>query len=114
MAIKRFLVDRYKVGLGHAMSATWSGSTIKARGYVTCYGEDHRFIVYFLTDDSPIPKPVYVVRNKVGAIFLPFKEMRPFVDLLRNEKPVYAYLNSDKPQWNSIKTSLEPVGEEES
>jgi len=39
--------------------------------------------------------------------------MEPFVDLLRNEKPVYAYLNSDIPAWNSIRTTQEPVGEEE-
>jgi len=113
MVIKRFLVSRYQIKLGHALSATWSGTRIKARGIVACYGADHRFIAYFLTDDSPVPKPVYVVANKVGAIFLPFKEMEPFIDLLRNEKPIYAYLNSDRPDWNSISTSMEPVGEEE-
>lgn len=113
MVTKTFVVQRYKVGLGHAMSATWGGKKIKARGYITCYGHDHRFIIYFLTDDSPVPDPVYVVENKVGAIFLPFKEMGPFVDIMRNEKPIYAYINSDKPEWNSIKTSKEPVGEEE-
>jgi hypothetical protein len=113
MVIKRFLVSRYQLKLGHAMSATWSGTRIKARGVVACHGTDHRFIAYFLTDDSPVPDPVYVVANKVGAIFLPFKEIEPFVDLLRNEKPIYAYLNSDHPEWNSISTSMEPVGEEE-
>ena len=113
MVIKRFLVSRYQIKLGHAMSATWSGKSIKARGIAACHGDDHRFIAYFLTDDSPVPDPVYVVKNKVGAIFLPFKEMGPFVDLLRNEKPIYAYLNSDRPEWNSISTSMEPVGEEE-
>ena len=57
--------------------------------------------------------PVYIPANEVGAIFLPFREMAPFVDLLRNEKPIYAYLNSDPPQWNSLETRQEPVGEEE-
>jgi len=113
MAAKSFLVTHYKVALGHAMSATWSGKKIKIRGYVACYGSDHRFIAYFLTDDSPVPGPVYVVANKVGAIFLPFDEMPPFVDMVRNEKPIYAYLNSDHPEWICIKTSEEPVGEEE-
>ena len=113
MVIKKFLVSRYQLKLGHEMSATWSGKRIKARGIVACYGEEHRFIAYFLTSDSLVPDPVYVVNNKVGAIFLPFKEMCPFVDMLRNEKPIYAYLNSDKPEWNSISTSMEPVGEEE-
>jgi len=70
-------------------------------------------IAYFLTDNSPIPGPVYSVANKVGLIFLPFHEMEPFVDLLRNEKPVTAYLNSDSPQWNQLFTGKEPVGEAE-
>jgi hypothetical protein len=39
--------------------------------------------------------------------------MGPFVDLLRNEKPVMAYLNSHKPQWNQFSTGKEPVGEAE-
>jgi hypothetical protein len=114
MAIKRFTVERYEVKLGHALTATWSGIGIKARGIVACRGQDHRFIAYFLTDESPVPDPVYVIPNKVGAIFLPFDEMGPFVDLVRNEKPIYAYLNSDKPEWNSLSTGQEPVGEEES
>ena len=115
MAIKSFEVTSYKMALGHGMTATWSGTQISIRGYVACYGSDnYRFIAYFLNDNSPVPGPVYHVPNKVGAIFLPFKEMPPFVDLVRNEKPVYAYMNSDRPEWNSLKTSQEPVGEEES
>ena len=114
MAIKNFQVDRYKMALGQEMSATWGGQQIRIRGYVACYGGGHRFIAYFLTDDSPVPEPVYIADNKVGAIFRPFNEMQPFVDLVRNEKPVYAYLNSDRPEWNSLKTANEPVGEEES
>jgi len=113
MAVKRFLVSSYQVKLGHGMSSTWSGVDIVARGVVSCHGEGYKFIAYFLTDDSPVPDPVYKVNDRVGAIFLPFEDMPPFVDLLRNEKPIYAYMNSDKPEWNSISTSLEPVGEEE-
>ena len=113
MATKRFMVERYEIKLGHALTATWSGKVIRARGVVACHGGDHRFIAYFLTDDSPVPGPVYIVANKVGAIFLPFPEMGPFVDLLRNEKPVYAYMNSDRPEWNQLYTGKEPVGEAE-
>lgn len=114
MTKKIFEVQNYKVGLGHAMSATRGGISIKARGYVTCYGDGYRLIVYGLTDDSPIPDPMFVVQNRVGALFLPFDELAGFVDMVRNEKPVYAYLNSDKPEWISLRTSSEPVGEEES
>lgn len=114
MAINRFVVESYTVKLGHALTATWGGTQIRARGIMVCYGGDHRFIAYFLTDDSSTPDPVYIPANKVGAIFLRFDEMPPFVDLVRNEKPIYAYLNSDRPEWNNLSTSQEPVGEEES
>lgn len=113
MTTERFCVDTYSITLGDAMTATWSGVLIKARGIIQCRGEGWRFIAYFLTEDSPVPYPVVVRRNKVGAIFRPFEEMSAYVDLLRNEKPVYAYLNSAKPQWNSLSTAQEPVGEEE-
>ena len=113
MAIKQFQIETYEITLGHAMSATWGGVPILARGIVACYGGDHRFIAYFLAPGSQVAQPTYIVANKVGAIFRPFEEMAAYVDMLRNERPVYAYLNSDKPQWNSLKTSKEPVGEQE-
>lgn len=114
MAIKRFSVYSYKITLAHGATATWGGKKIKARGILTCFGADGwRFIAYFLTDDSPVPNPMTILKNKVGAIFLPFKEMDAFVDLVRNEKPIYAYLNDVKPEWNSISSSSEPIGEEE-
>lgn len=113
MAIKTFMVETYQVAAGFGLSATWGGVTIKARGYVVCSGGDHRFIAYFLADDSAVPAPTYIPPNKVGAIFLPPTEMATFVDLVRNEKPIYAYLNSDRPEWNYVRSGPEPVGEEE-
>lgn len=113
MTIKQFTVENYSIKLGDEMSATWGGVPIKARGIVACHGGDHRFIAYFLSESSPVPDSVYVEANKVGAVFRPFEEMGAYVDLLRNEKPVYAYLNSSRPEWNNLGTSLEPVGEEE-
>lgn len=114
MAIKRFTVASYSVKLGDSLTATWSGTQIKARGIIACRGDNHRFIAYFLTEDSPVPNSVYIVANKVGAIFRPFDEMNAYIDLIRNEKPIFAYLNSSRPEWNNLSTSQEPVGEEES
>ncbi len=114
MAVKRFVVESYSVKIGDSMSATWSGTEIKASGIVACRGGDHRFIAYFLAEGSPVPDSVYIEENRVGAIFRPFEEMGTYTDLVRNEKPIYAYLNSNKPEWNNLSTSQEPVGEEES
>lgn len=71
------------------------------------------FYLLLLRDNSPVPNPVYIVANKVGAIFLPFKDMCPAVDLVCNKKPIYAYLNSERSEWNSISIMREPIGEEE-
>lgn len=113
MASKSFLIQNYQVALGHGLSAEWNGTEITSRGYIVCHGADHQLIAYFLAADSPVPKPTYEVDEQVGAIFLPFDAMGAFVDLLRNEKPIYAHLDSDNPGSNQIRTTREPVGEGE-
>ena len=113
MATKTFQVKKYELILGDAMEAVWRGVPIKARGILDCRGATHHLLIYFLNPDSQEPHPIYDPANKVGAIFLRFSEMAQFVDLVRNEKPVYAYLNDSNPEWNSISTSKEPVVEAE-
>lgn len=95
------------------MTGTAQGQAIKFRGILVCTGGDHTFALYFLTEDSPVPNPTYLPERKRGVIYLPFKDMPPFVDMIRNEKPIYAYLNSNRPEWNRLSTSQEPVGEGE-
>jgi hypothetical protein len=70
-------------------------------------------MMYFLTEDSPIPKPFYDVATETEAIFLPFRDMGQFVDLLRNEEPLSVVLDSERPEWNYIGTTREPIGEAE-
>lgn len=114
MATKTFSVNNYVAQMGFKSSASWSGVSITIQGYLTCYGADgYRFIVYGLHPSSPVPGPVYIEANKVGAIFIPFSDLSNYIDLVRNEKPIYAYMNSTTPNWNSLRTSAEPVGEEE-
>lgn len=114
MAIKTFVVNTYEIGTGYKNNATWGGVTIDIQGHLVCYSSDgYRFIIYGLHPNSQVPKPVYIEANKVGAIFIPFSELQNYIDLVRNEKPIHAYLNSTNPNWNSLRTSAEPVGEEE-
>ena len=112
MATKTFQVQSYKIKLGDTL--TTGGGARKFPAVVTCYGADgHRCALYFYHEEDPIYPPHYNPQHKFGTIQLRFKNIMPYIDLLRNEKPVYAYLNSDKPGWNNISTSKEPVGEEE-
>ena len=113
-----FIVKHYYIQLGDTLDAGPYGPEIKARGVISCLGEDqdkvtYVFFAYFLRDDSPVRGPFYNVRAKRGGIFVPFKEMGTFVDILRNEKPIYAYLDSDDPKKNRISTLWEDVGEGE-
>lgn len=48
-----------------------------------------------------------------AASYVPAEQFPWYVDLLRNEKPVGAYLNSDQPMLNTLRTFLELTGEEE-
>jgi len=115
MATKTFEVVTYVLNMGYKNGATWGGVAIQIQGYVAWTGADgSRLIVYGLHPSSPVPPaPVYNVAGNVGAIFVPFSEIGKYVDIVRNEKPVYGYLNSDNPNWISLSTSSEPIGEGE-
>lgn len=114
MPVKTFIVDYYRTRMGFKQSATFSGTRADIQGHIVCHGDHHRFIIYFVHPDSPTPQPYFHPSIKIGTIFLPFAHMTSYLDMLRNEKPIYAYLNSSKPEWNCLRTSNEPVGEEES
>ena len=110
MTIKKFEVKSYEIKLGEALEI--GGKKFPA--VIVCNGADgHRCILYFYHDGNPQNPPHYNPPYKVGTIQLRFKNIMPYIDMLRNERPVYAYLNSEKPWWNNISTSREPVGEEE-
>ena len=115
MAIRIFEITNYKIKLGYRISATFGVTTIKAAGVISCMGNDNqRVVIYFLHDESLIPNPAISAKGKWGNIFLP-KEMMPvWIDILRNEKPLFGYINTDIPKLTNISTSNEPVGEEES
>jgi hypothetical protein len=114
MAVRRFEISKYSIKLGDNMQASFGGTTIKARGVISCMGPDNQRVVgYFLADDSPVPTPTTTIGGKWGPVFLPKELMEQWVDMLRNEKPIYGYINTGRPEWTNISTSQEPVGEEE-
>ena len=89
------------------------GQTIKIRGLVRCMGEEQEMDVFFLAEDSPFPTPSFDMENNRGAMYLPIRDIDAFVDTLRNERPIYGHLRADNPEWMSVTTSNEPVGENE-
>jgi hypothetical protein len=95
------------------------GTTVKIRAIVRCTGvepksgENYALDVMFLAPDSPFPDAIFEADNKKGYMFLPISDLAAFVDILRNESPIYGHLRGDRPDWTSVTTTQEAVGEGE-
>lgn len=112
MPTKSFSVQSYEAAMARQM--TIGGGAAKFYAYICCHAKDGtRFCVYFLRPDSKPIDNIYNPAAKWATAYLPADQYTWYIDLLRNEKPVYAYLNSDKPIANRLYTGKEPVGEGE-
>lgn len=115
MPVRKFPITSYKITLDDNLHTIYLDATIKSRGVLSCIGpDDQRVVAYFLADDSPVPAPTTIFGGKWGPILLPKEMMGQWVDMLRNEKPLFGYINTDHPDWTNVSSSEEPVGEEES
>ena len=82
--------------------------------YIVCRGDGGCYVgIDFIISGQPIPANYVHSGCKSGGIKAPEEHFSWYIDLLRNEKPVRVYLNSDSPEWNALFTGYEPVGEEE-
>ncbi len=111
-----FEIKNYMVIWRQLEEREFTGVTALIRGLVRCNGvgmddqESYRLDVYFLSPESDVPAPQVDIRNRRGAIFMSIGDIHAFVDILRNEKPIFGHLRGDFPQWTSVTTSNEPVG----
>jgi hypothetical protein len=112
-----FEVKNYMVIFRQLEERDFDGVVAQIRGLVRCTGigtqddhDEYRLDVYFLSPGSDYPAPQVNLEDKSGAIFMPVDNMMMFVDVLRNEKPIFGHLRRDNPQWTSITTTNEPVG----
>lgn len=110
---ERFEVRKYVAQIGAKISVEWGGQKIDAKGIITCEGDDIELIFCFMGDAPEKYEPVVNATKRTAVIFLRFDEMPIVLDLLRNEKPVFGYVNEKHPRSTKISTSIEPVGEEE-
>ena len=111
MATKTFEISTYEITLARQM--TIGGGAIEFYSYIKCQGGGHTLLIYFLKPDSDDMDNIFLVDRKLGRIVVPWDQYPVYVDLLRNEKPVYAFMDSDRPISNRIYTGKEPIGEEE-
>ena len=111
-----FEIKKYMVIWRQLEERDFDGVTALIRGLVRCTGqgaeakEDYRLDVYFLAPESAMPDPQVDIANRRGSIFMAISDIHAFVDILRNESPIYGHLRGDYPQWTSVTTTNEPVG----
>lgn len=113
MSIIRFEIDNYQLTKGAAIKAVLNGQNKTVRGIIGCYGDDHILAFNFTDNADDYCKSSYDSKRLVASVFLPLEDMMVIVDMLRNEKPIYAHINTEYPEQSSISTMHEPVGEGE-
>jgi hypothetical protein len=114
-----FEIKQYMVIWRQLEVRDFGGTSVNIRGIVRCSGseaqsgDNYTMDVVFFAPDSAYPAPIFDADSKKGYLFMPISDIAAFVDILRNEAPIFGHLRTDKPEWMSITTSQEPVGEGE-
>lgn len=114
-----FEIKTYMTSWRQMEMREFEGMQIKVRAVVRCIGSEpksgtsYTMDVLFLAPDSQFPPPSFNAGKHQGFMFMPISDIGPFLDMLRYEKPVYGYLYPDKPDFTTIGTGNEPVGEQE-
>ena len=107
-----FEVRFYIIMLSRKIEASFGDVVSYSYAVISCLDAENRYKlnIYFLRPDSPTIKNVNFPDKGRATIFLPAEQYSSYVDLLRNEKPVYAYITNDNPEMNLLCTTEEPVG----
>jgi hypothetical protein len=113
--IHQFEIGGYTIKLGRRLTTTVAGQTVTAIGFISCVGEDFLNVnAYFVDDDSPMPEPVLSRDGNTGTLFLRRQLMPLWTDVLRNERPIFGFIDTAQPGATYITTKVEPVGVQES
>lgn len=104
------------------LTTNWGGFTFKSHGYIRCDPIDTNdlMLITIAPDDEAlhsgktITQPFGSGTREVGFIAIRRADLGAFIDLLRNEKPVFMQIFlPPKDGFNEIHTGSEPVGEGE-
>jgi len=112
MKSTRFEVKQYQLTMGADLPSIESGNDVKVCAIIGCYGDEYKLMINFVAENEEQPKSIYDGEKKTGVIFLPISRLAGYIDLLRNEKPLFVHLN-EKVEWITLGTGHEPIGEGE-
>lgn len=104
-----FEVNKYKITQGFGFTR---GSS-EFDSYIECTGGEGESLTVYFTKKRETDAPAYSdTRSKRGTSYVPAEMFDWYVDLLRNEAPVYAVVDHD-PNANGLQTGAEDIGESE-
>lgn len=112
MSTTRFQIDKYQVTIGADLPSIQTNKDAKIVGIIGCYGKDQQLMINFV-EGFDFPDAQYDETKRTGAIYVSASLISAYVDILRNEKPLFALCNTENPEWSNISTEHEPVGEGE-
>ncbi len=114
MARISFEVKTYNYGLNRELAMAIGGQGVVHTASILCRGDgDTDLVVVFQPAGEPSRNNHYEVGQRRAYLVRPASEFQWYVDLLRNEKPVYAVIYDDQPVFMFLHTGAEPVGEGE-
>ncbi|MEA2071003.1 MAG: hypothetical protein U9O98_06895 [Asgard group archaeon] len=110
-------IDEYGLRLWQLTNMNYLGETVKIQGEINCRGKykrkEFRFIIAFIPDAIRPPQPIVNMEYRLVILFVHIKNCQPYIDMLRYEKPIYGYVDTENPSNCCITTSGEEIGEEE-
>ncbi len=112
MSTKKFEIRTYILGAGVQIPTSESNNV---RSVIICFGDVDQVFMYFVTTDT-VPGSRVTVKPDgamVAQLYLRDVDYLMFVDLLRNEKPVFAYVDPNMPHFCRLVTNAEGIGEGE-
>ncbi|MCC7565685.1 MAG: hypothetical protein KO206_05345 [Methanomicrobiaceae archaeon] len=121
MTQKTFEISAYEIQLAKEKRIVCEGRAVAVQAIIRCigipsiYSDEHwRVHLYFAGDAAGLPGTAVSQEDRLIRVFLPDGHFERFVDLLRNEKPIFCNFDFDRPDEIIFRSSIEPVGEEES
>jgi hypothetical protein len=114
VSLTAFEVKEYDLKLNREGRTAYSAGGVRFGAGIKCMADDGRYLlVWFVYSMSSAPDNGTQPDLSWGYSCVPMSHYPYYVDMLRNEKPVFATLCTHAPEFNGIGTHAEPVGEEE-
>ena len=113
MSTLHFKIKSYEVILGHKIGSGLQGLAW-ASAWITCNGQGGEKLIVTFAPDVSAAKNYTAMVDKRAGIVAPMSSFPAYIDILRNEKPVYGQMDDTYPDnLNLITTLAEAVGEGE-